>query len=233
MARLSRLPLLPIALVSVLIVGMLGGAAIAQTVGWQKPGDDVNNLTDAQAAINYWNLLPISDDPSQAAMWLAFGEMVDNMMEMDIRTRGLRAVPAVTDGAGGDAAHNNLQPDLALNCIIATGGTFPSRGGSVPTNDTFLGEIKWFAGNFAPSGFSLCDGQLLDIGSNTALFSVLGTTYGGDGRTNFALPDARGRSVVHAGTGPGLTVRRLGASYGTETETLTDDQMPAHAHGIS
>lgn len=88
MSRLAKIPLLSVALVSVLLTGLLGGAAIAQTAGWQKPGDDVNNLTDAQAAINFWNLLPISDDPSQAGMWLAFGEMVDNMMELDIRTRG-------------------------------------------------------------------------------------------------------------------------------------------------
>ena len=77
--------------------------------------------------------------------------------------------------------------------------------------EPFLGEIKMFAGNFAPRGFAFCDGQLLAISSNTALFSLLGTTYGGDGRTTFALPDLRGRAPIHAGQGPGLTNRRLGS----------------------
>ncbi len=85
-----------------LLIGMVGGAAIAQTGGWQKPGDDVVTLEDAQAAINYWNLLPISDDPSQAAMWLVFGEMVDNMMELDIRTRNIALTPG-PQGPQGDS----------------------------------------------------------------------------------------------------------------------------------
>ena len=73
-----------------------------------------------------------------------------------------------------------------------------------------LGEIKMFGGNFAPRGWALCDGQLLAISQNTALFSLLGTTYGGDGRTTFGLPDLRGRTPIHAGNGPGLSSRRLG-----------------------
>ncbi|MEO1410153.1 MAG: tail fiber protein [Bacteroidota bacterium] len=96
-----------------------------------------------------------------------------------------------------------------------------------------IGEIILFAGNFAPRGWALCDGQLLSIASNTALFSILGTTYGGDGRTTFQLPDLRGRVPAHSGTGPGLSTYRLGASFGTETNTMNILQMPSHNHSAS
>lgn len=98
--------------------------------------------------------------------------------------------------------------------------------------EPFIGQIMLFAGNFAPQGWALCDGQLLSIAQNSALFSILGTTYGGDGITNFALPDLRGRVPIHAGTGPGLTPRTLGEQGGTENVTLTQDELPAHAHAL-
>lgn len=82
--------------------------------------------------------------------------------------------------------------------------------------DPLLGEIKMFAGNFAPRGWAFCDGQLLPISSNSALFSILGTTYGGDGRTTFALPDLRGRIAMHAGSGPGVSPILLGEKSGNE-----------------
>jgi len=87
-----------------------------------------------------------------------------------------------------------------------------------------------FAGNFAPRGWAFCDGQLLAVSQNDALFSLLGTIYGGDGRTTFGLPDLRGRIPAHAGHGPGLSERRLGAKLGTEKETLTVNQLPSHTH---
>lgn len=96
--------------------------------------------------------------------------------------------------------------------------------------DAMIGEIKCFGGNFAPRGWALLDGQLLPIVSNQALFSILGTTYGGDGRTTFALPDMRGRTLVHAGNGPGLSPRQLGERGGSESNTLTTNQLPPHAH---
>ena len=98
--------------------------------------------------------------------------------------------------------------------------------------EPFIAQIMMFGGNFAPRGWALCDGQLLSIASNTALFSILGTTYGGDGRTTFALPDLRGRVAVHPGTGPGLSNKRLGEKAGVETVTLTPAQMPPHNHNI-
>jgi len=97
-------------------------------------------------------------------------------------------------------------------------------------SEPFLGQISMFGGNFAPRGWALCDGQLLAIAQNQALFSLLGTTYGGDGRTTFALPDLRGRVPMHAGSGPGLTPRSLGQKSGSETVTLTVNEMPAHNH---
>jgi microcystin-dependent protein len=96
--------------------------------------------------------------------------------------------------------------------------------------DPFIGEIKIFAGNYAPRGWAMCDGQLLAISQNSALYSLLGTTYGGDGRTTFALPDLRGRIPVHAGSAPGLTRRNLGERSGSEHHTLTINEMPGHTH---
>lgn len=98
-------------------------------------------------------------------------------------------------------------------------------------SEPFVGEIRMFAGNFAPRGWAFCDGQLLAVSQNDALFSLLGTIYGGDGRTTFGLPDLRGRLPIHAGSGPGLSPRRLGAKEGSEKETLTVNQMPSHGHG--
>ena len=101
------------------------------------------------------------------------------------------------------------------------------------SSDPFIAEIIMFGGNFNPRGWALCDGQLLAISSNSALFSILGTTYGGDGRTTFALPDLRGRSAVHPGTGPGFSTIRLGQSGGAENTTLNVNQMPSHSHTAS
>lgn len=100
-------------------------------------------------------------------------------------------------------------------------------------SEPFLGEIKLFAGNFAIRGFAFCDGQLLPISQNTALFSLLGTTFGGDGRTTFGLPDLRGRVPMHPGTGPGLTPRNLGEKSGSEINMLAVSQLPSHTHQIT
>ena len=96
--------------------------------------------------------------------------------------------------------------------------------------EPFIGEIRMFAGSFAPRSWAFCDGQLLAISQNEALFSLFGTTYGGDGRTTFGLPDLRGRIPIHFGQGPGLSQRRLGEKEGTEVETLALDHTPVHSH---
>lgn len=98
--------------------------------------------------------------------------------------------------------------------------------------EPFIGMIVQFGGNFAPKGWALCDGQLLPIASNSALFSILGTTYGGDGRSTFALPDLRGRVAIHPGHGPGLSNYRLGQKGGAESVTLTIDNLPSHNHSL-
>ncbi|NVK42950.1 MAG: phage tail protein [Oceanospirillaceae bacterium] len=97
-------------------------------------------------------------------------------------------------------------------------------------SEPFLGEIRLVGFNFAPRGWAFCQGQLLPIAQNTALFSLLGTIYGGDGKTTFALPDLRGRSPVGQGDGPGLSNIRIGEKAGSENVTLTQAQMPSHNH---
>jgi len=97
----------------------------------------------------------------------------------------------------------------------------------------FIAEIIMFGGNFAPRGWALCDGQLLPINQHQALFSLLGTTYGGDGRTTFGLPDLRGRVAMHAGTGPGLSPRSLGQKGGSERERLAAHEIPSHNHAAN
>lgn len=121
-----------------------------------------------------------------------------------------------------------IRQSLALlTLMVGTGGINTANACSL---DGYLGSLSVFAGNFAIRGCAFAEGQLLAINTNTALFSILGTTYGGDGRTTFALPDTRGRSVVGVGTGPGLSNVRLGEKGGVETVTLTVANMPAHTH---
>lgn len=100
-------------------------------------------------------------------------------------------------------------------------------------SEPFIGQLMLVPYNFAPRGWAFCNGQLLSIAQNTALFSLLGTTYGGDGVTTFALPDLRGRAALSSGQGPGLQNYDLGQVGGTETVTLTTAEMPAHNHGVS
>ena len=99
--------------------------------------------------------------------------------------------------------------------------------------DPFVGEIRVVGFNFAPSGWALCNGQLLPIAQNTALFSLLGTTYGGDGKSNFALPNLQGSAAMHPGQGRGLSMRYLGETGGNNTEILTQANMPTHNHALN
>jgi microcystin-dependent protein len=98
--------------------------------------------------------------------------------------------------------------------------------------DPFVAEIRIFPFNFAPKGWAWCDGQLLPLSQNTALFSLLGTTYGGNGKSNFALPDLQGRAPMHPGQGPGLSLHDLGETGGSETVTLLESEIPAHSHSL-
>jgi microcystin-dependent protein len=99
--------------------------------------------------------------------------------------------------------------------------------------DPFVAEIRIFPFNFAPKGWAWCNGQLLPLSQNTALFSLLGTTYGGDGKSNFALPDLEGRAAMHPGQGPGLSLHGLGQAGGSETVALLESEIPSHSHTLT
>jgi microcystin-dependent protein len=133
-----------------------------------------------------------------------------------------------TDKQGGKTMRRHF---VALTLVLAVVTLFAVPG-TVKAQEPFIGEIRLFAGNFAPRGWAFCNGQLLAISQNSALFAILGTTYGGDGRTTFALPDLRGRAPVHSGfsQGPGLTRRNLGEKGGQENVTLSVEQVPSHTH---
>lgn len=98
--------------------------------------------------------------------------------------------------------------------------------------DPFVAEVRIFPFNFAPKGWAWCDGQLLPLSQNTALFSLLGTTYGGNGKSNFALPDLQGRAPMHPGQGPGLSLHDLGETAGSETVSLLESEIPSHSHTL-
>ncbi|MEQ9449107.1 MAG: tail fiber protein, partial [Rhodospirillaceae bacterium] len=115
----------------------------------------------------------------------------------------------------------------AAACAMAT-AVAPGASAQEP----YLGEITIFPYNFCPRGWAPADGQLLPIAQNTALFSLYGTMYGGDGRTTFALPDLRGRVAMHHGHGPGLTLRRIGEKFGSEANVVSIPGLPAHTHGV-
>ncbi|PVZ72059.1 phage tail protein [Pelagibaculum spongiae] len=118
---------------------------------------------------------------------------------------------------------------LILIAATLLGSSYNASASTEP----FLGEIMWVGYSFCPRGWANADGQLLAISQNSALFSLYGTTYGGDGRTTFALPDLRGRVAIHVGRGPGMTDRRLGARAGSEQVTQTAAQMPSHSHAAN
>jgi microcystin-dependent protein len=99
--------------------------------------------------------------------------------------------------------------------------------------DPFVAEIRIFPFNFAPKGWAFCDGQILPISQNTALFSLLGTTYGGDGKSNFALPNMQGNAPMHPGQGPGLSLHDLGETGGSETVALLESEIPSHSHAVN
>lgn len=123
----------------------------------------------------------------------------------------------------------------SVRTLTCSAALLAGMGVSQPVfaSEPFIGQIQMVGFNFAPRGWATCDGQLLPIAQNQALFSLLGTIYGGDGRVTFALPDLRGRVAVHPGNGPGLSSYRLGDRGGAESVTLTATQMPSHTHAAT
>src|SRR5262249_52029103 len=108
----------------------------------------------------------------------------------------------------------------------------PRRRRNAPMADPFVAEIRIFPFNFPPKGWAFCDGQLLPLSQNTALFSLLGTTYGGDGKSNFALPNMQGNAPMHPGQGPGLSLHGLGEPGGSETVSLLESEIPSPSHAV-
>lgn len=156
------------------------------------------------------------------------GVSTGNVIMYDVSGNNWVARNLTTGLSGGSQPFSIVQPYLTINYCIALEGIYPSQNGAEP----FVAEIMLFGGNFAPRGYAFCSGQILSIAQNTALFSLLGTTYGGNGQTTFALPDLRGRAALHTGQGPGLSSYNLGQVGGTETVTLNINQIPAHNHAI-
>lgn len=150
----------------------------------------------------------------------------------------------VTTIAGGSQPFDNMQPSLGLNYLVQVEGIFPPRNGPLElgagidqdpnfvAGSSYIGQVALFSGNFEP-GWMIADGRLLSIAQYTALFAIIGTTYGGDGQTTFALPDLRGRAIVGAGQGPGLANVSLGETLGEPTETLSAQEMPVHDHDLA
>jgi microcystin-dependent protein len=133
-------------------------------------------------------------------------------------------VPSMS-ASGGSQPHENIQPYLSFNFIISLFGIYPTQQGGVSGDDIFLSELRIFPFNFAPGGWATCNGQLLPINQNQALFSLLGTNYGGNGQTTFALPDLRGRVPMHMSSS-----HNLGERGGEASHTLTNSEMPQHTH---
>ncbi len=122
---------------------------------------------------------------------------------------------------------------VALAASVAIGALLSPSQAPAQANDQYLGQMILVPYNFCPRGWSAADGQLLSIAQNSALFSLLGTIYGGDGRTTFGLPDLRGRAPIHFGSGPGLQTRNLGERGGAQTHTMAVNEMPSHNHIVN
>jgi microcystin-dependent protein len=152
-----------------------------------------------------------------------------------------------TSSVGGSQPHENVQPSIALNCVVSFYGSFPSRNlrhGATssaatgePTarlsSEPSIGQVSWVPYNFAPLGWAFCDGQIEVIAQNTALFALIDTLYGGDGRNTFGLPDVRSRTMVGQGRGPGLSDRRIARAFGGETATVSINELAPHTHGTA
>ena len=134
----------------------------------------------------------------------------------------------MTGNTGGNQPFDNMQPSLGLNYLINLQGIFPTSGSA--SEDGYLGEVTMFAGNFAPTGTHFADGSLLPINQNQALFALVGTTYGGNGTTNFALPDLRGRALLGSGSNAPILI---GNAVGAEDITLLVSQLPPHDHFLA
>jgi microcystin-dependent protein len=193
--------------------------------GWDMDASDdfSGNYNDLAELPNWSDSIAAGLD---SAIFLTGTAEADNLISYD----GVNwvAKDILLGNTGDGQAINNMPPYLALNYCIALQGIFPSRD----IADPFIGTIGIFGFNFPPRGWAQCDGHLLSISQNQALFSLLGTMYGGDGRTTFALPDLRGRVALHKGNGPGLPSYMQGQKGGSATISIGVANLPPHTHTI-
>jgi microcystin-dependent protein len=190
---------------STIALGTAGGAEVVELSDEQIPGHQHGLLTGGSPASGNW--------PARRAL---AGDIAAGAGD------GVSLGQSTATGSGN--AHLNVQPYLALNYIIALDDR--------PDGGAMIGEIRIFAGETAPAGWAACNGQAMEVQQFGGLYSVLGTTYGGDGRHAFGLPDLRGRVAMQAGYGPGLTVRQLAEAGGSASIDLDADQLPAHTHDL-
>lgn len=196
-------------------IGERGGASeVALTVGELPPHRHTLHGVDDPADLS---------DPEDNVMARTENNKVYSPSPLDVDMHA-----SVLERTGGNQPHANRQPYQGVRAMIAVTGVFPSQ--NVAGFEAVLGEVRWFAFNFAPPGFATCQGQLLPVAQNEALFFLIGTIYGGDGQVTFGLPDLRGRISLHQGMGPGLTNRLLGSAGGVESVALSTAQIPAHRH---
>ncbi|MFD2720487.1 phage tail protein [Hymenobacter monticola] len=154
---------------------------------------------------------------------------------MRLRATATGVVPLLdSQAAPAEPARRNWLKRLGA---VLTGAAVTAPALAAPRKvagyEPLIGEIMLFGGNFAPQGWALCDGRLVAISDYTALYSLIGTTYGGDGQSTFGLPDLRGRAPRHQGQGPGLSIYTVGQAGGSETRTLISTQLPSHAHSVT
>lgn len=200
------------------------GITADDTAMWNaKIAEEVDPIFTASVAASitedntaYWNtLIPLGEE--------------GNLLTHDGNNWVAKDLILTTNNTGGGQSFNNMQPYLTIRFCIALVGLYPTRNSANP----FIGEIQMFAFNFAPRNFADCNGQLLSISQNTALFSLVGTMYGGDGRTTFGIPDLRGRVPIHLGQGSGLSNHSQGQRSGTENTSLNTTNIPSHNHTIN
>ena len=211
------------------LLTIAGHASLYSVIGTTYGGDGVT--TFALPDLRGRTIVGVGTGTGLAPVTLgeAFGSAttVLSLGQMAGHDHGLPGGGA-TGAAGGATPVSNAQPSLGLTYLVATLGAYPPRDAPELSSDQiYLGEIVAFAGGYVPNGFALADGSLLSIATNSALFSLFGTNYGGNGTTTFALPDLRGRDVIGAGAG-----FSVGQTVGTQSTVLTEANLPVHSHDL-
>lgn len=196
----------------------------------QRGGEETHSLTLAELP-NHTHLLSAdaaaSSSTAQHHFWSSLAGAYSTTPDEPDAALAAQALAPMGDGE----AHSNLQPYLVGNYCIAVAGLSPRPAVDTPAQtDALTGEVRLFAGSVTPRGWAPCDGQLLLTRDHTHLYAVLGTLYGGDGQSTFALPDLRGRVPLHEGHGPGMSPRALGESGGDADVMLTQSELPMHSH---